>query len=94
MSEALTLTEARVARLVAEGQTNDDVSVSLAMQPKAVESHLVRVYRKLGIRSRTELALLLATAPAARSAEPGEVGAAALAALTHERIVEAVERPA
>ena len=62
----LTLTEARVARLVADGRTNQEVSASLAIPPKSVQGHLGRVYRKLGVRSRTELALLLATAAAER----------------------------
>jgi DNA-binding CsgD family transcriptional regulator len=66
----LTLTEASVARLVAEGRTNTEVSASLALRPRLVQSHLTSVYRKLGVRSRTELALLLAAVPAARSDLP------------------------
>lgn len=62
----LTLTEAGVARLAAEGRTNDEVAALLALRPRVVEGHLTRVYSKLGVRSRTELALLLAPAPAHR----------------------------
>lgn len=68
----LTLTEASIARLVAEGRTNEEVAASLATRPTVVQGHLARVYRKLGVRSRSELALLLGTAPVARATRPGE----------------------
>jgi hypothetical protein len=48
--ELLTGGEARIARMAAAGSTN-----------KTVEAHLGHVYRKLAIRSRTELAYVLAT---------------------------------
>jgi DNA-binding CsgD family transcriptional regulator len=57
----LTLTEAGVARLVAEGRTNTEVAALLAIRPTAVQDHLACVCRKLGVGSRTELVLLLAT---------------------------------
>lgn len=57
----LTLTETSIARLVAAGRTNQEVAALLSMQPIDVEAHLEHVYRKLGIHSRSELALLLAT---------------------------------
>jgi DNA-binding CsgD family transcriptional regulator len=41
---------------VAVGQTNREVAATLFMSVRTVESHLGRIYRKLGIRSRTELA--------------------------------------
>jgi DNA-binding CsgD family transcriptional regulator len=52
----LTPTEERVAELVAAGGTNREVAASLFMSPKTVDSNLSRIYRKLGVRSRTELA--------------------------------------
>jgi DNA-binding CsgD family transcriptional regulator len=52
----LTRTEERIAGLVAEGMTNREVAAALFVTPKTVESSLTRVYRKLGVRSRTELA--------------------------------------
>ena len=55
---ALTITEARVAELVADGKTNSEVAAALFVSVRTVESHLGRVYRKLGLRSRTELARL------------------------------------
>jgi DNA-binding CsgD family transcriptional regulator len=55
-SDDLTPTEQRIADLVAAGMTNREVAASLFVTPKTVESALTRVYRKLGVRSRTELA--------------------------------------
>jgi DNA-binding CsgD family transcriptional regulator len=55
-TEDLTPTEQRIAELVAEGRSNREVGAALFVTPKTVESALTRVYRKLGVRSRTELA--------------------------------------
>jgi len=52
----LTPAEKRVAALVAEGRTNNEVAAELFLSVNTVESTLRRVYRKLGIRSRAELA--------------------------------------
>jgi DNA-binding CsgD family transcriptional regulator len=52
----ITAAEARVAELVAAGRTNREVAGALFMSPKTVEAHLSRIYRKLGVRSRAELA--------------------------------------
>ncbi|OBG24631.1 LuxR family transcriptional regulator [Mycobacterium sp. 852002-51057_SCH5723018] len=54
-SETLTATEERVAELAASGMTNRDVAAALFISPKTVEVNLSRIYRKLNIRSRTEL---------------------------------------
>jgi len=53
---ALTPTEARVAELVASGHSNKEVAAQLYMSVKTVEANLSRVFAKLGVRSRTELA--------------------------------------
>jgi DNA-binding CsgD family transcriptional regulator len=53
--ERLTPQELQIARLVVEGKTNRDVAATLFVTPKTVEFHLTRVYRKLGIHSRSEL---------------------------------------
>jgi DNA-binding CsgD family transcriptional regulator len=66
-SDALTPTEERVAALVAEGQTNKEVAQALHLSEKTVEANLTRIYRKLGVRSRTGLATRLA---ATRGSEP------------------------
>ena len=52
----LTPAETRVAALVADGRTNNEVAAELFLSVNTVESTLRRVYRKLGIRSRAELA--------------------------------------
>jgi DNA-binding CsgD family transcriptional regulator len=51
----LTAVEHRIAALVGVGQTNREVAATLFMSVRTVESHLGRIYRKLGVRSRTEL---------------------------------------
>jgi DNA-binding CsgD family transcriptional regulator len=55
-SEPLTGAELRVAALVAEGRPTREVAALLFLSPKTVEFHLSRIYRKLGVRGRTELA--------------------------------------
>ena len=55
----LTPQELQIALLVAEGARNQDVATSLFLSPKTVEAHLTRAYRKLGVRSRTQLAARL-----------------------------------
>ena len=52
--------EVRVAIAVAAGATNKQVATKMFLSPKTIEFHLGRVYRKLGIHSRTELAALVA----------------------------------
>lgn len=59
---ALTPTEERIAALVAEGKTNKEVSAALFVNVATVEAALTRIYSKLGIRSRADLARLRATA--------------------------------
>jgi len=54
--EGLTAAELRVAALVAEGRTNREVAAQLFLGERTVAGHLTRVYAKLGVRSRTELA--------------------------------------
>ncbi|HET7759822.1 MAG TPA: AAA family ATPase [Gaiellaceae bacterium] len=57
----LTESERRIAALVAEGHTNREVAAALFVTEHTVEGALTRVYRKLGIRSRGELAARLDT---------------------------------
>jgi DNA-binding CsgD family transcriptional regulator/tetratricopeptide (TPR) repeat protein len=54
--EGLSPSELRVASLVAEGRTNREVAAALFLGERTVGGHLTRIYAKLGIRSRTELA--------------------------------------
>jgi DNA-binding CsgD family transcriptional regulator len=60
----LSLREARVARLVAEGLSDEQVAERLAIGAIDVSADLREVFRKLGLRSRTELALLAPDGPA------------------------------
>ncbi len=55
-STGLTPTERRMAELVADGATNTEVAAALFVSLKTVEWNLSRIYAKLGVRSRTELA--------------------------------------
>jgi DNA-binding CsgD family transcriptional regulator len=45
--------------LVSRGATNREAAAALFLSPKTIEAHLARVYRKLGVRSRTELSTLM-----------------------------------
>jgi DNA-binding NarL/FixJ family response regulator len=53
--------EDRVARAVADGATNREAASSLFLSERTIEFHLRNVYRKLDLRSRTDLAAALAT---------------------------------
>jgi DNA-binding CsgD family transcriptional regulator len=61
--DELTATERRIAELVAEGRTNREAAAALYLAVHSVETTLTRIYRKLGVRSRTELANLLSGDP-------------------------------
>jgi len=56
----LTASELRIARMVAAGATNNEIAAWLFVSPKTIETHLTRIFRKAGVRSRTELAYVLA----------------------------------
>ena len=60
---ALTATEEQVAQLVAAGRVNREVAATLFISVKTVETNLTRVYRKLGVTSRRELARHINRAP-------------------------------
>ena len=67
---ALTPTEERVAGLVAAGRTYREVADELFISPKTVQWNLSKIYRKLGIRSRGELAATLAQQGASAGSMP------------------------
>jgi DNA-binding CsgD family transcriptional regulator/DNA polymerase III delta prime subunit len=54
--DELTPSERKVAALVAEGHTNREVAAALVLTERTIEGHLSRIYAKLGVRSRAELA--------------------------------------
>jgi DNA-binding CsgD family transcriptional regulator len=53
--EELTPQELQIALIVAEGKTNKEVGAILFLSPKTVETHLGRIFRKLGISSRAQV---------------------------------------
>ncbi|SEP94363.1 helix-turn-helix domain-containing protein [Microlunatus flavus] len=71
--DALTPSELRVARAVAGGASNRAIATDLVVSVRTVETHLANAYRKLGVHSRTQLALslndlpLVSTAPSRQS---------------------------
>jgi DNA-binding CsgD family transcriptional regulator len=58
-AESLTASERRIAELAARGASNRDIAQDLFVSPKTVENHLGRVYMKLAIKGRRELAAAL-----------------------------------
>ena len=72
----LTSTEARIAGLVRDGASNREIAHRLYLSVKTVEATLTRVYRKLGVRSRTQLSSRLPAAdPAPTRVFPDSVTA-------------------
>ncbi|GGU91143.1 transcriptional regulator [Actinomadura cremea] len=57
--DALTPQELRIADLVADGLSSRQIAARLFLSPRTVEYHLYKIYPKLGIGSRTELARLV-----------------------------------
>lgn len=59
MQRMLTPREFEIAQLVALGKSNRTIATALYVSQRTVENHLYSIYCKLGVRSRTELALLI-----------------------------------
>ncbi|MHC4278191.1 MAG: response regulator [Planctomycetota bacterium] len=58
LTHDLTEKELRIARLVASGLRNREVANMLSIGEKAVKANLTKIFRKLGLKSRVQLALL------------------------------------
>jgi DNA-binding CsgD family transcriptional regulator len=74
-SPGLTETEQRVARLAASGLTNREIAAAAFLSVNTVQAYLKRIYRELGVRSRTELARELAHDEQSKSTGSGVSGA-------------------
>jgi DNA-binding CsgD family transcriptional regulator len=59
-SQGLTPAQTRVAELVAAGMSNQQIASTLYMSTRSVESHLTKIYREFGVRSRGQLIAALA----------------------------------
>jgi DNA-binding CsgD family transcriptional regulator len=57
--EALTASEKKIARLIAEGHTNRSAADLLVVSPHTVNTHLTSAFRKLSVNSRVQLANLV-----------------------------------
>lgn len=51
----VTVREAEVIGWVAQGLTNKEIALQLQISSRTVQKHMERMFRKLGVRSRTEL---------------------------------------
>jgi DNA-binding CsgD family transcriptional regulator len=58
--DQLTPQELQVTRLVAEGLSNREIAARLFLSPRTISTHLYRIYPKVGVSSRTELASVMA----------------------------------
>jgi ATP/maltotriose-dependent transcriptional regulator MalT len=56
---SLTPRQSEVAELVAAGKTNREIAAALVLTEKGVESHLSRIFTKLGVSSRSALAIMV-----------------------------------
>jgi DNA-binding CsgD family transcriptional regulator/tetratricopeptide (TPR) repeat protein len=63
-ADGLTETERRVAALIVKGQTNREVATAMFVTENTVQTHVRHIFQKLGVRSRTELAVRLLSAKA------------------------------
>jgi DNA-binding CsgD family transcriptional regulator len=59
-ADQLSETESRIVELVVAGRRNSEVAAELSLSPNTVAWNLSKVYRKLGVSSRTELAARVA----------------------------------
>ncbi len=73
-SEGLTPAQTRVAELVVDGLSNREIASTLYMSSRSVESHLTKVYREYGVRSRAQLVATLSAAGSTSGGGQTEMG--------------------
>jgi DNA-binding CsgD family transcriptional regulator len=85
----LTETEHRVATLIIEGPTNREVATAMFVTENTMQAHLLHIFQKLAVRSRTELAaqLLSITANTRGAPEPLGAGSSSLTEASRTRPV-------
>jgi len=59
--EQLSFTEIRIATMVWQGQTNPEIALTVGTSEQVIKNHLRNVFDKLGVWSRLELALYVAS---------------------------------
>ncbi len=69
--EGLTPAQTRVAELARDGLSNREIANTLYLSTRSVESHLTKVYRELGVRSRAQLVVALARPAEENLTNPG-----------------------
>jgi DNA-binding NarL/FixJ family response regulator len=74
--EQLSCTEIRIATLVWQGRTNPDIAGVVGTSEQVIKNHLRNIFDKLGVWSRLELALYVASHSGDRWAEPMATSAA------------------
>ena len=60
-SKSVSSAEMRIMERLGEGLTNKEIAAQLFLSPRTVDSHVASMFRKLGVRSRTQLAVLAAS---------------------------------
>ena len=70
--DGLTPAQQRVAELVAAGMSNREIAGELFMSLRTVETHLTKIYRELGVKSRAQLVAIMAGQGSGET-EKGEV---------------------
>ena len=71
----LTARESEVAALIAEGKTNREIASELVISQRTVDGHVERILAKLGVSSRTKLAVLVASSAGARASDNADPAA-------------------